>query len=456
MLEQHINMVSTEQKLDALVVGLGKTGMSCVRHLKQQGLGVVVTDTRTQPPYLQELSSQYPDVTFVSGELRADLCQQARQIIVSPGVSLKQSALQSAIANGKPVYGDIELFCQQAQAPIIAVTGSNGKSTVTTLVTKMAMAAGKNVLSGGNLGTPALDLLEQPVPEFYILELSSFQLESTSSLNAYASVVLNLSSDHMDRYADMDEYACAKQRIFKGDGVMVINKDDERVSAMLESGRNVRTFSIEQAGPADFSVRNIDNDDWLCRGDEKLITAAELGIKGRHNVANALAAIALATEMEVPKSSMHYVLTSFFGLPHRCQFVANLNDVDYINDSKATNVGASIAAIEGMARPGRIILIAGGDSKEADLQPLLPVLVEHVKALVLIGQDAELFTALVTDQIPYSRATDMQEAASIARETAVAGDVVLLAPACASLDMFESYQHRGDAFIHAVTGQEQQ
>lgn len=454
VLEKKSDMSKAEQKLDAVVIGLGATGLSCVRFLKQQGLRVAVTDTRTQPPCLAELQKQFPDVSFYPGAVEDKLCQRAGQIIVSPGVSLQQPALQAVIAACKPVHGDIELFCQHARAPVVAITGSNGKSTVTTLVAKMASAAGMQVLSGGNLGTPALELLEQPVPQFYVLELSSFQLDSTFSLNAYAGVVLNVCSDHMDRYSDIEQYAQSKQKIYSGDGYMIINKDDARVQAMLESSRKVLTFSVQPEQQADFSVRQINDENWLCLEDEKLITVAELGIKGKHNISNALAAMALGSVMNIPNSTMHYVLTSFHGLPHRCQFVASINEVDWINDSKATNVGASIAAIEGLARPGRIILIAGGDSKGADLQPLLPVLTEHVKQMVLIGADADLFAELVADQVPCSRATDMVEAVAMAQQLAQAGDVVLLAPACASLDMFDNYQQRGDVFVEAVTGME--
>lgn len=456
ILEKKGDMAKAEQKLDAVVIGLGKTGLSCVRFLKQQGLRVAVTDTREQPPCLSELQQQFVDVAFYPGAIEDKLCQQAAQIIVSPGVSLQQPALQAAIAAGKPVQGDIELFCQNAQAPIVAITGSNGKSTVTTLVTKMASAAGMQVLSGGNLGTPALELLEQPIPQFYVLELSSFQLDSTFSLNAFASVVLNVCSDHMDRYDDIEQYAQSKQRIYTGDGVMIVNKDDARVQAMCDSARKVLTFSVQPDVEADYTVTEINDEHWLCLADEKLITVAELGIKGEHNIANALAAMALGSVMNIPHSTMHYVLTSFHGLPHRCQFVASTNDVDWINDSKATNVGASIAAIEGLARPGQVILIAGGDSKGADLSPLLPVLSEHVKQLVLIGADAEQFVQLAADKVPYIEAKDMAEAVALAQKSASPGDAVLLAPACASLDMFDNYQQRGDVFAAAVMGLEKQ
>jgi UDP-N-acetylmuramoylalanine--D-glutamate ligase len=443
-------MKTAKQKIDAVVIGLGKTGMSCVRFLKQQGLNVVVTDTRHTPPCLSELEQQYQDVDFYPGDIDAELCKEAEQIVVSPGVSLQHPAIQQAIQEGKPVHGDIELFCQHARAPIVAISGSNGKSTVTTLVAEMAEAAGKHVEVGGNLGTPALELLQAVTPEFYVLELSSFQLDSTFSLNAYASVVLNVSSDHMDRYSNLEAYASSKQRIYQGNGVMVVNLDDEYVKQMFVPDRKCSTYSLHTDEQADFGLYVDDEQTWLCHGDKQIIAESELAIKGKHNVANALAAIALAYAMRIPESAIVKTLKAFQGLPHRCQYVANVNGVDWINDSKATNVGATIAAIEGLNKPQKLILIAGGDSKGADLTSLLPVLNKHIKHVLLMGVDASRFASLFQKDISFELVQDMEEAVNKAQQIAATDDTVLLAPACASLDMFENYQQRGDVFVAAV------
>ncbi len=448
LVEEKQAAMTTKQQFDAIVVGLGKTGMSCVRFLKKQGKTVAVTDTRTTPPMLQELKQEYPEVVFIPETMDADFLNLAGEIIVSPGVSLQQPGIQQVIAEGLPVYGDIELFCQQARAPIVAITGSNGKSTVTTLLSLMVEEADMRGKTGANLGTPALDLLADPVPEFYLLELSSFQLESTFSLNAYASVVLNISSDHMDRYNDPDDYVKAKQRIYTGNGVMIINEDDPVVKQMFEPERRCLRFSLHSESGAEFTLTEDGN--WLCHGQQQMVRVSELAIKGQHNIANALAAMALASTMNIPESAVVSVLKSFTGLPHRCQLVGTVNGVDWINDSKATNVGACIASIEGLNKPGRVILIAGGDSKGADLEPLLPLIQQHVKHILLLGIDAERFQRLVADSIPVSLVEDMPNAVEAASEFAQAGDIVLLAPACASLDMFQDYQQRGQVFIQAV------
>ncbi len=455
MVEEKRAVMTTEQHFDAIVIGLGKTGMSCVRFLKQQGKTVAVTDSRTCPPMLQELKRDYPEVVFIPETMDAAFLNLADEIVVSPGVALQQAGIQQVISEGLPVYGDIELFCQHARAPIVAVTGSNGKSTVTTLLSLMAEHAGINVKTGANLGTPALELLADPIPQFYLLELSSFQLESTFSLNAYASAVLNISSDHMDRYTDLEQYAKAKQKIYTGSGVMVINNDDTMVKQMLDPSRRYISFSLNSGSDADFTLAGDADDSWLCHGQKQIIRSSELAIKGQHNLANALAAMALASTMKIPESAMVSVLKSFTGLPHRCQFVRNIKGVDWVNDSKATNVGACIASIEGLHKPAKLILIAGGDSKGADLEPLLPVLNQHVRHIVLLGADADRFKTLVADSVPVSVVKDMSDAVETASTSANAGDTVLLAPACASLDMFENYQQRGQVFVAAVNDLEQ-
>ena len=447
--EKTTSMSKTELHFDAVIVGLGKTGLSCVRHFSKQGLSIAVTDSRMEPPGLVQLKHEFPTVPVYPGEIEQDLLLVADQIILSPGISLEHKAVKQAINQGIPVYGDIELFCQQAKAPIIAITGSNGKSTVTTLVAEILKDADIKTSVGGNLGTPALDLLDEPIPELYVLELSSFQLETTFSLNTKASVVLNVSPDHMDRYSDMESYALAKQKIYSGNGLMVINLDDEIVKAMTDHSRNIKTFSVISA-KADFHIAEYEGEVWLCHDEEKLIKQSELGIKGEHNVANALAAMALVSSMNVSEISMATTLKRFTGLPHRCQWVANINGVNFYNDSKATNVGASIAAIKGLCTQGRIILIAGGDSKGADLSGLITVVRDYVKTVFLLGIDAEKIAEVIKPYVNCEFVKDMDEAVKSANAIAEKGEIILLAPACASLDMYENYQHRGEAFVAAV------
>ena len=443
-------MNKTDLHFDAVIVGLGKTGLSCVRFLARQGMTVAVTDTRTEPPCLAELKNSFPSIPVYLGEINETLLLSSDQVILSPGVSLEHAAIKQVINKGIPVYGDIELFCQQVKTPVIAITGSNGKSTVTTLVAEMIKHAGIKTCVGGNLGTPALELLNEPVPDVYVLELSSFQLETTFSLNAHASVVLNISPDHMDRYSDIDSYARAKQKIYSGNGLMVINKDDAMVNAMFDQSRKIITFSLAIPTESDFGLMDDNGETWLCQGKNKIIKQNELGIKGEHNVANTLAAMALASSMNVPIEAMIETLKRFTGLPHRCQMVASIDGVNWYNDSKATNVGACIASIKGLCNLGKIILIAGGDSKGADLSSLVPAVKDHVKKVYLIGIDAKKIASVIDQSVSYEFVNDMDEAVQSANAIAEAGDVVLLAPACASLDMYDNYQHRGDVFVSAV------
>ncbi len=445
-------MGTTDIHFDAVVVGLGQTGLSCLRHLSGQGLKVAATDSRIEPPGLPAFKDAFEAVPICLGEIKRELLLSAKKIILSPGVSLHDESIKLAIEKGIPVCGDIELFCQQTQKPIIAITGSNGKSTVTTLVAEMARRAGLKTGVGGNLGTPVLELLDDSATDIYVLELSSFQLETTFSLNAHASVVLNLSSDHMNRYISMKHYADAKRRVYAGDGLMVINKDDPMVREMADETRKQVYFSLSE--PADFGLITFRNDTWLCRGKEKIIRQSEVGIQGRHNVANALAAIALASSIEVPTAAVVDTLRMFNGLAHRCQRVVTIGGVDWYNDSKATNVGACIASIEGLHGQGDIVLIAGGDSKEADLSDLAPVVKRYVKHALLLGADATRLRTVFEGMTPVTLVEDMREAVDMARRVAQAGDLVLLAPACASQDMYNDYRQRGDAFVEAVNALE--
>ncbi len=436
----------------AIVIGLGQTGLSCVAYLTARGYRVTVMDTRPTPPRQAELQAQYPAVELHTGGLRAQALLAADIIVVSPGVSLKEPALAQAVRAGRAIVGDIELFAQNATAPVLAITGANGKSTVTSLVGAMCREAGMNAAVGGNIGVPVLDLLAQPPAEVYVLELSSFQLETTHSLNARAATVLNITPDHMDRYDSLAEYAAAKARIFHGDGVMVLNRDDAMVMAMHDMVTRQRPNVSFGLNPPpreiDYGVVGDGVDEWLVRGARRLLPAREIPLPGRHNIANVLAAMALAESVEVPVDAMTRAVMRFKGLAHRTQLVAEVDDVRWINDSKGTNVGATVAALNGMTQP--VILIAGGDGKGQDFSALRAPLAEHARALVLIGRDAPAIERAVQGAVAIAHARDMHDAVRQAARLAQSGDVVLLSPACASFDMFKNYEHRGAVFAQAV------
>jgi UDP-N-acetylmuramoylalanine--D-glutamate ligase len=334
-------MTETSKYFNTVIVGLGKTGYSTARFLNKQNIRFAVTDSRKKPPMLDVMQKTFPDVPLYLGGIDNNLLLNANELLVSPGVSLKEKVIEEAIRNGVSVYGDIELFCQQINKPIAAITGSNGKSTVTTLVTEMARKAGMGVAIGGNLGTPALDLLHENEPDLYVLELSSFQLETVSSLNAAAAVVLNISEDHMDRYEDIDDYAQAKSCIYKGDGTMVINLDDPYVSGMKNMDRNIIGFTLSEPMDNSYGLRIYNKERWLVYGDKKLMPAEKLNIRGDHNIANSLAALAMGNAINLPSEVMLNALQNFSGLPHRCQFIAEINNICWYNDSKGTNVGAT-------------------------------------------------------------------------------------------------------------------
>lgn len=441
-------------KPNTLIVGLGKTGLSCARFLAAHGVPLAVTDSRVQPPGLVELQQNLPDIAVFVGGFDPAAFAAAQQLIVSPGVSLREPLVMEAMLRGTPVLGDIELFARHAKAPVVAITGSNGKSTVTTLVAEMARNAGRSVRAGGNLGTPALDLLEATEPDLYVLELSSFQLETTASLNAAAAVVLNISIDHMDRYQNMDEYIAAKERVYHGTGIMVLNADDAAVMAMAQSDRSVVSFGLSEPGNESianhFGVIDSAGQAWLAHGTQPLMAVTDVRIKGLHNIANALAALALGNAVGLPMDAMLGTLRDFPGLPHRSQWVAELDGVAWYNDSKGTNVGATLTALQGM--PGKVVLIAGGVGKDADFTPLRQAALEKARAVVLIGRDAPLIEAALNGVVAVAHATTMQDAVIQARYLAQSGDVVLLSPACASFDMFSGYEERGQVFTDAVLG----
>ena len=439
-----------------LVVGLGKTGLSCARYLASQGLDFAVTDSRDNPPGLQQIREELPDLPVFVGGFRAEVFGAASQLVVSPGVSLREAQIRAAVERGAEVLGDVELFARAvadaANNPVVAITGSNGKSTVTTLVGEMARAAGLKVAVGGNLGRPALDLLD-PEVQMYVLELSSFQLDSTRSLQASAAVVLNISPDHMDRYADLNAYSASKAVIYRGAATGIINRDDPRVAAMAGTAHRELGFTLNPPEGADFGVRRQAGSAWLCQGEKPLLAVSELRIPGRHNQANALAALALGSAIGLPLSAMQETLREFRGLPHRTQFIAEKRQLRWYNDSKGTNVGATIAALDGMHAEGgdsRSVLIAGGDCKGADFSALVPVVERTARAVVLIGRDAPLIEAALQGRVPLAHAGNLAEAIEQAVQLGRPGDQVLLSPACASFDMFRNFEARGDAFIQAV------
>jgi UDP-N-acetylmuramoylalanine--D-glutamate ligase len=434
-----------------LVVGLGKTGISVAHYLQKFGFNFAITDSRNKPPLIDEFFQQMPDTPVFTGGFDEAAFRVATHLIVSPGVSLNEKSIIKASANGSRIISDIDLFACSVDVPIIAITGSNGKSTVTTMLGEMAKETGLQVGIGGNLGTPALDLLElnantSGLKELYVLELSSFQMERTSALNATAATVLNVSSDHLDRHADIAEYAEEKEGIFKGNGIMVINIDDPIVRAMQKADRCTLTFSIK--GDADFHLAHKGDVEYLMHKENYLMPLAELPLEGKHNAANALAALALGVAVGLDEQAMCNALRKFKGLEHRMQRVAEIRGVTWVNDSKATNIGACVAALQGYER--KVILIAGGDAKGADMNDLLPAIKEKAKSVVLMGKDAGLIKQALNGCVPVYSAENITQAVQIASGLADAGESVLLSPACASLDQFKNYQDRGEKFTKAV------
>jgi len=429
----------------ALIIGLGKTGLSCARYLQEQGIAFDFADTCEQPALLASAKQQFPNADMLLGEFSEDLLDGVQMLVLSPGVDPRQAMVRSAYARGLDVVGDVELFAREVRQPVVAITGSNGKSTVTELLGEMAKAAGINVAIGGNLGTPALDLLKSSA-QLYVLELSSFQLETVQSLEASAAVVLNVSEDHMDRYDSFADYTAMKSRVYSSAKISVVNSDDALVMAMPVQGE-VKTFSVVQEPSAgQYGLHEAE----LACGTECLLPISKLKLQGRHNYANALAALALGDAIELPRAAMLSALVDFAGLEHRTQWVAEQDSVTYINDSKATNVGATAAAVLGMEQ--QQVLIAGGVGKDQDFSPLQQVLAGRVRHTILIGQDADKLEQAIHSTCSTSMAKDMQDAVDQAQTKALAGDIVLLSPACASFDMYSGFEARGADFIACVHG----
>lgn len=434
-----------------IVVGLGKSGMSVVRHLACRGQPFAVVDTRANPPELATLQAQYPEIEVRCGELDVDFLCRASELLVSPGLAVSTPALQAAAARGVKLSGDIELFAREARAPIVAITGSNAKSTVTTLVGEMAQAAGRKVAVGGNLGTPALDLLNDDV-ELYVLELSSFQLETTGQLNAEVATCLNVSEDHMDRYAGLPAYHQAKHRIFRGARQVVVNRDDRLSRPLVGEEVPVWSFGLGKPDFKGFGLIEENGEKHLAFQFEVLMPARELKMRGAHNQSNALAALALGHAVGLPFAVMLQTLRTFAGLPHRCQWVGERAGVSYYDDSKATNVGAALAAIGGLGADidGKLVLIAGGDGKGADFSALREPIARYCREVILLGRDAGRLASVLQDAVALKQVQGLEEAVQRAAECALPGDAVLLSPACASLDMFKNFEERGRLFAAAV------
>lgn len=432
-----------------LVLGLGVTGLSVLRYLSACGMALDATDARDErsgvAPDYATLRARYPQARFTGGALSAPRpLAHYRSAVISPGIPLQDPFVRELADAGLTLLGDIELFARHVQAPVIAITGSNGKSTTTTLLGEIVAAAGHRVAIGGNLGRPALDLLGDDA-ELYVLELSSFQLETTHTLAPRAATVLNLSEDHLDRHGDMAAYAAAKARIYARCSVAVINRDDTATAAGSEAAARTCSFGLDVPPAAsDYGLLTQAGEDWLARGDEPLLPVASLRLRGRHNIANALAALALAEAAGIEPAAALPTLRDFAGLPHRCEWVAEVGGITWLNDSKATNVGAALAAIEGLDGP--LLWLGGGQGKGQDFTPLAAPLAQRARAAVVFGADADALAATLAGHLPVHRVRTLAEAVAEARGLAQPGDTVLLSPACASLDQFKDYAQRGTHF----------
>lgn len=425
------------------VIGLGMTGRSCASYLIKQGLAPLLVDTRENLDR-SLLPESFSQCELALGDLDNIDFSEYQLLVVSPGISIRQPAFDKAKAQGCIVAGDIELFANAVSVPVLAITGSNGKTTVTSLLEAMAKENGVNAIAAGNIGVPVLDVVDDKSIELFILELSSFQLETTDSLCLKAATVLNISDDHMDRYDGLDDYAQAKQRIYRNCQVPIVNRQDARTHMLDGRGQS---FGLDApANDNEFGLKNGN----LMRGDTSLVSVNDMAMVGVHNQLNAQAAIALGLQVGFSLDAMIATLKSFTGLEHRCQKVATNDGILWLNDSKATNVGATLAALEGLkSHDGNLVLIAGGDAKGGDLSPLLKPFNDQVSNIIVMGKDARLFKSL-SDNV--REVSNMQEAVALAASLANRGDIVLLSPACASIDMFSNYMERGQQFMIAVGG----
>ena len=444
------DMIATNR--NTAILGLGATGLSVARFLSSIGKPFVFADSRTAPPRLEEVRESYPDVPVVLGSFEADLLLGFDTVVVSPGISLEEPALVAAQQQKVKLLGDVELFLEHAKAPVVLITGSNGKSTVTKLVGEMAQASGLKVGVGGNLGTPMLDLLDDE-NQLYVIELSSFQLELVTDTRGAISAILNISPDHMDRYAGLQQYHAAKHRIFRGASQVIFNRQDALTNPLLSVAVKLCNFGLNRPDLANFGLLDEEGETWLAYGLKPLMRSAELALKGRHNIANALAALALGQAAGLDMAAMLTTLTRFTGLSHRCEYVATVDGVTYIDDSKGTNIGATVAALNGFGEDDRanLILIAGGQGKGQNFTELKAPLGKFVKLLALYGEDAQLIAETLSGTTQIETLASLQAAVDCARAVAQPGDIVLLSPACASFDMFSGFEERGRCFQQAVT-----
>ena len=452
-----------------LVLGMGETGLSMAKWLSRMGANVRVADSRTVPPGMEDFKQALPHALMFTGAFTAEAFAGIDLIAISPGVCLAEKLVQQAMKDGIPVTGDMELFAlairslSASRPTIVAITGSNGKTTVTAMVGAMVKKAGWDVEVAGNIGPAVLDALMRRVdsgrlPQAWILEVSSFQLETMQNLGPDAATVLNLSEDHLDRYDGMREYAAAKARIFLDTanrqgadaGMQILNREDSMVREMALRGRKQITFGLDlPVGDSDFGLLREDGNSWLVQGATRLMKTSELGVHGLHNAANALAALALCRAVALPFEPLLQALREFRGLPHRMEKVGSYDGITFYDDSKGTNVGATAAALTGMTQS--VVLIAGGVGKGQDFASLAKPIAEHARAVVLIGRDAgKIASAISHCGVPLHHASTMEEAVQKSFLLAQGGDAVLMSPACASFDMFKNYVHRAEAFIAAV------
>src|SRR3989338_7173669 len=435
-----------------LVLGLGATGLSCVRHLTKQKKRVMVADTRKNPPNLFLFQKEFPDVPIFLGPFSDAVFEKAETIVMSPGVSLHEPCIQTALKKNIPVVGDIELFATAARAPIVAITGSNGKTTVTTLMGKFIQDAGFRAVVCGNIGLPVLDALQEATPDYYVVELSSFQLQTTFSLRAKTAVVINVSPDHLDRHKDEAEYIDAKKRVYLNCDNAIVNADEKFIWENLNFSKPPIEFTLEKPTKNQWGLLHDNNQTYLAHGDKKLIATSALLLQERHNLQNFLVCLAIGETLQLPIQKMLDTIKNFSGLAHRCQLIKSQDGVRWYNDSKATNVGAAIAAIDSISRinKGRLILIAGGDSKGVDLTPMQIPVKQSVFQTFVLGKDANLLEKALKDCTSVTRVNTLKEAVLAAKNMVQTGDIVLLSPACASLDQYSSYVARGNDFVNAV------
>lgn len=440
-------------KNEQIIIGTGTTGLSCIRYLSSLGYPLLVVDSRLDAPNQALLKQNYPSLECVYGQIPAERLKAADRIIVSPGFDLSQLPLTTHELQNISIVNDIELFCQAAVAPYILITGTNGKSTVTQLVYEMILEAKISAAVGGNIGIPALDLLQDNTPQYYVLEISSFQLELMVSQRAIAACILNISPDHLDRHHTLENYVQIKKKIYQGCEQAVFNAEDS-FTHPPHALSNAVAFTLQTPKANEWGIVKENDQHYLAYGREKLINTAELTLHGQHNWANALAACALGDTIGLSWEAMKNTLKKFKGLAHRLVLVRTWEGVGWYNDSKGTNVGATKAAIAGLAPTisGQIILIAGGQGKGADFSYLRDVVKEYVRTVVVIGEDAALIHEALNPVVPVIFADNLALAVNKAREIAYTKDAVLLSPACASWDMFQDYRDRGNQFTQLVQG----